>query len=81
MHYEGKLVDGQSFDSSYARGEPATFPLNQVIPGWTEGLQLLKEGDTAEFVIPAALAYGAGGNSRIPGGQTLFFKVELIKVN
>ena len=58
VHYEGRLINGQVFDSSYKRGQPVEFPLNQVIPGWTEGLQLMKEGGKATFFIPSKLAYG-----------------------
>lgn len=81
VHYEGTLLDGSVFDSSYKRGEPATFTLNQVISGWTEGLQLMKEGGTFMLYIPSNLAYG--DSPRSPGGpnSTLIFKVELIKVN
>jgi len=80
VNYEGKLLDGTVFDSSYARGKPSTFALNRVIPGWTEGLQLLKEGGEAMFYIPGNLAYG--DSPRGPGGpqSLLIFKVELIKV-
>lgn len=82
VHYEGKLVDGTIFDSSYQRGEPATFPLNRVIPGWTEGLQLMKEGGKAIFYIPASIGYGAAGAPPvIPPNADLIFTVELIKVN
>lgn len=80
VHYEGKLLDGKIFDSSYERKEPITFAVNGVIPGWTEGLQLMKEGGTYELFIPSDLAYGDQGNQAIPGGSTLVFKVELIKV-
>jgi FKBP-type peptidyl-prolyl cis-trans isomerase FklB len=81
VNYEGTLIDGTVFDSSYQRGESITFPLNGVIPGWTEGLQLMKEGDTFEFVIPSELAYGArGAGNMITPHSTLKFKVELIKV-
>lgn len=81
VNYEGRLLDGTVFDSSYQRGEPATFPLNRVIPGWTEGLQLMKEGATYEFLIPSALAYGErGAGSAIPPNSDLIFLVELIKV-
>jgi FKBP-type peptidyl-prolyl cis-trans isomerase FklB len=80
VNYEGKLIDGKIFDSSYERGQTATFPLNGVIKGWTEGLQLMKEGSIYEFYIPSDLAYGDRGNQAIPGGSTLIFKVELIKV-
>lgn len=83
VNYEGRLLDGQIFDSSYARGVPATFPLNGVIKGWTEGLQLMKEGGTTIFYIPSELAYGAVGTpgGPIPPNSDLIFKVELIKVN
>lgn len=82
VHYEGKLVDGTVFDSSYDRGEPAAFPLNRVIPGWTEGLQLMKENGKAVFYIPSELGYGAqGAPGAIPPNADLIFTVELIKVN
>ncbi len=82
VHYEGKLLNGEVFDSSYERGEPAEFPLNRVIPGWTEGVQLMKEGATYEFYIPSDLAYGAQPPQGSPIGpnQTLIFKVELLEV-
>lgn len=81
VHYEGKLVDGKIFDSSYERNEPITFPLNGVIQGWQEGLQLMKEGSTYMLYIPSALGYGERGAGQvIPGNATLIFKVELIKV-
>lgn len=80
-HYEGKLLDGTIFDSSYQRGQTTSFPVNQVIAGWTEALQLMKEGDIWELTIPAALAYGSQGAGGLIGPQaTLIFKVELIKV-
>lgn len=81
VHYVGTLIDGTVFDSSRERGQPATFGLNQVIPGWTEGLQLMKEGGRVTFFIPADLAYGdrAAGNVIEPG-STLLFDVELLKV-
>ena len=80
-HYEGRLIDGQVFDSSYTRGTPAKFGLDQVIPGWTEGLQLMKVGSKYEFYIPADLAYGeVGVPGAIPGNSTLIFTVELLKV-
>ncbi len=82
VHYQGTLVDGTKFDSSYDRGEPVSFPLNGVIPGWTEGLQLMNEGSKARFVIPADLAYGPGGMGNAIGpNETLVFEVELLKVN
>ncbi len=81
VHYTGKLLNGQVFDSSVSRGEPATFPLNRVIPGWTEGVQLMKEGAKYTFFIPSDLAYGAQGvPNAIPPHSTLIFEVELIKV-
>lgn len=81
VNYEGKLIDGKVFDSSYKRGEPIEFPLNGVIPGWTEGVQLMKEGATYEFTIPSKLAYGErGAGGAIPPNATLIFKVELIQV-
>lgn len=81
VHYRGTLIDGTEFDSSYARGEPVTFPLSGVIPGWIEGLQLMKEGGKAELYIPSALAYGPGGTQGAIGpNATLIFEVELIKV-
>ncbi|MCR4920466.1 MAG: FKBP-type peptidyl-prolyl cis-trans isomerase [Bacteroidaceae bacterium] len=80
-HYEGRLLDGSVFDSSYKRGEPADFGLNQVIAGWTEGVQLMKEGAKYRFFIPYLLAYGErGAGSSIPPYSTLIFDVELIKV-
>jgi FKBP-type peptidyl-prolyl cis-trans isomerase len=81
VHYEGRLIDGTVFDSSIKRGEPATFGLNQVIPGWTEGLQLMKEGGKATLYIPQNLGYGAQDMGTIPAFSTLVFEVELIKVN
>ena len=81
VHYTGKLLDGTVFDSSVSRGEPATFPLNRVIPGWTEGVQLMKEGAKYTFFIPSDLAYGPQGiQGAIPPHATLIFEVELIKV-
>lgn len=81
VHYEGKLIDGNIFDSSIRRGEPAEFPLNRVIRGWTEGLQLMKEGAKFRFVIPPELAYGAhGAPPAIGPDATLIFEVELLSV-
>ena len=80
-HYEGTLINGQVFDSSYQRGETATFGLNQVIAGWTEGLQLMQEGAKYRFFIPYHLAYGErGAGQSIPPFATLIFDVELVKV-
>ncbi len=82
VNYKGTLLDGTVFDSSYDRGEPATFPLNRVIPGWTEGVQLMKVGDKFKFQIPANLAYGPNSPSpKIPPNSTLVFEVELLKIN
>ncbi len=82
VHYEGKLVNGTVFDSSYQRGEPIEFPLNAVIPGWTEGVQLMSEGDKFRFYIPPALGYGPEGTPGGPIGpnEALVFEVELLKV-
>lgn len=77
VHYRGTLIDGKEFDSSYKKGEPATFKLNSVIKGWSEGLQLMKEGGKSQFVIPSNLAYGDRGPL---GNYTLLFDVELIAV-
>lgn len=78
VHYEGRLIDGRVFDSSYARNEPMTFPLSGVILGWQEGVPLMRVGETYEFLIPANLAYGDRSVSIIPGGSALIFKIELL---
>ncbi len=81
VHYRGTLINGTEFDSSYKRNEPATFALNQVIPGWTEGLQLLSEGGKAKLVIPAELGYGTrGAPPSIGPNEVLIFEVELISI-
>jgi FKBP-type peptidyl-prolyl cis-trans isomerase len=80
VHYSGTLLDGTVFDSSVERGEPVTFKLNAVIPGWTEGLQLMKEGDKYKFYIPSEIAYGPRGGRSIEPNSTLIFEVELLKV-
>ena len=77
VHYEGKLIDGTVFDSSYKRGETTSFPLNQVIKGWQEGLKHMPVGSEYELVIPYTLAYGESGTRGIPPFATLIFKVEL----
>lgn len=82
VHYEGKLLDGTVFDSSVKRGQPISFGLNQVIKGWTEGVQLMVMGEKTRFFIPADMAYGnKGAGSDIPGGSTLIFEVELLGIN
>ncbi len=80
VHYTGTLIDGKKFDSSIDRGEPLTFPLNQVIPGWTEGLQLMDEGSKYMLYIPYNLGYGENPVGDIPPGSTLTFEVELIEI-
>ena len=81
VHYHGTLLDGTVFDSSVQRGEPISFPLNAVIPGWTEGLQLMKVGDKFKFEIPPNLAYGPNSPSpKIPANSTLVFEVELLGI-
>jgi len=83
VHYTGWLEDGKLFDSSHQRGQTATFPLNRVISGWTEGLQLMKEGGTTKFSIPGELAYGERPppGAGIPPGATLVFLVDLISID
>ncbi len=80
VHYEGTLIDGSVFDSSYKRGEPATFPLNRVIRGWSEGVQLMPVGSTYRFYIPADLGYGEQGSGPIPANSVLIFKIELLAI-
>jgi FKBP-type peptidyl-prolyl cis-trans isomerase FkpA len=81
VHYKGTLINGETFDSSYDRGQPVSFPLQNVIPGWTEGLQLMKPGAKYKFVIPSALAYGErGAGAKIGPNATLVFEVELISI-
>jgi FKBP-type peptidyl-prolyl cis-trans isomerase len=81
VHYHGTLLDGTVFDSSVERGEPISFPLSRVIPGWTEGVQLMKVGDKFKFVIPPNLAYGPNSPSpKIPPNSTLVFEVELLGI-
>jgi FKBP-type peptidyl-prolyl cis-trans isomerase FkpA len=80
VHYRGTFIDGTEFDSSYSRGAPSEFPLNRVIDGWTEGIQLMQPGATYKFYIPYHLAYGESGMGPIPGHSTLIFEVELIDI-
>ncbi len=82
VHYRGTFLDGKEFDSSYKRGEPISFPLNGVIPCWTEGVQMMKIGGKAKLTCPAAIAYGArGAGGVIPPNATLQFEVELLGIN
>jgi len=80
VHYRGTLVDGTEFDSSYKRNEPAQFPLGNVIPCWTEGVQRMKVGGKSRLVCPADLAYGDSGRPSIPGGAALIFEIELLEI-
>lgn len=80
VHYEGKLLSGEVFDSSYERGVPAVMPLDGLIPGWVEALQLMRPGDEWRIFVPAALGYGDEGGGPIPPGATLVFRIELIDV-
>lgn len=80
VHYHGTLTDGSIFDSSVERGEPISFPLNRVIKGWTEGVQLMKKGDKFRFYIPADLGYGNRSAGKIPPGSVLIFDVELLAI-
>lgn len=80
VHYTGRLIDGTVFDSSVERGEPATFAVGQVIPGWVEGLQLMSEGSAYRLFIPSELAYGEHGTDPIQPNSTLIFDVQLLKV-
>ena len=80
VHYEGKLLSGQVFDSSYDRGVPAVMPLDGLIPGWVEALQLMRPGDEWRIFVPAGLGYGDQGGGPIPPGATLVFRIELIDV-
>lgn len=81
VHYHGTLINGSIFDSSVDRGEPITFGLNQVIPGWTEGLQTMVVGEKTRLFIPSKLGYGNSSAGSIPAGSTLIFDVELIAIN
>jgi len=80
IHYVGRFIDGREFDSSRARGEPATFPLPRLIKGWQEGVPMMRVGETWEFVIPSTIAYGERDRAPIPPGSTLLFEIELIAI-
>ena len=81
VHYAGTFIDGETFDSSFERGEPATFPLGRLIKAWQMAIPEMGVGDTIEIAAPADLAYGAGGKGPIPGGATLLFTVKLIGIS
>jgi FKBP-type peptidyl-prolyl cis-trans isomerase FkpA/FKBP-type peptidyl-prolyl cis-trans isomerase FklB len=80
VHYKGTLIDGTQFDSSYDRGQPAEFPLDRVIKGWTEGLQTMKVGGKSRLFVPSDIAYGPQGRPGIPPNSTLIFDVELVDI-
>ncbi len=80
VNYRGTFIDGKEFDSSYKRNMPIEFPLNQVIPCWTEGVQKMKVGGKSKLVCPASIAYGESGRPGIPGGATLVFEIELLGI-
>jgi FKBP-type peptidyl-prolyl cis-trans isomerase FkpA len=80
IHYVGRFIDGRVFDSSRARNEPATFPLDRLIKGWQEGVPMMRVGETWEFVIPSTIAYGERNRPPIPPGSTLLFEIELIAI-
>lgn len=80
VHYEGTFIDGEVFDSSFKRGEPATFPLGGLIPAWQMAIPQMRVGETIELAAPSGLAYGPRGRGPIPGGATLLFKVQLIAI-
>jgi FKBP-type peptidyl-prolyl cis-trans isomerase FkpA len=80
VHYRGTFLDGREFDSSYSRGQPASFPLNRVIKCWTEGVQRMKVGGKAKLTCPPAIAYGERGAGPIPANSTLLFEVELLEI-
>ena len=80
VHYKGTLTDGTVFDSSYERGEPATFPLNRVVKGWQEGIPLMPVGSKFKFTIPPELGYGSRAMGPIPANATLIFEVELLEI-
>ena len=80
VHYEGSFVDGEVFDSSFARGEPATFPLSRLIEAWQLAIPMAGVGDTIEIAVPSTMGYGAEGKGSIPGAATLMFRIELIDI-